>query len=45
MAMLDPLLQTAATVQALNEAWMVIAILTACAIMCLPFARRVAPAE
>jgi len=45
MAMLDPLLQTAATVQALNEAWMVIAILTACAMLCLPFARRVAPAE
>ncbi|KQV38015.1 MULTISPECIES: DHA2 family efflux MFS transporter permease subunit [unclassified Rhizobium] len=45
MAMLDPLLQTAATVQALNEAWLVVAILTACAILCLPFARRVAPAE
>lgn len=44
MAMLDPLLQTAATVQALNEAWLVIAVLTACAIFCLPFARRVAPA-
>jgi DHA2 family multidrug resistance protein len=44
MAMLDPLLQTAATVQALNEAWMVIAILTASAILCLPLARRVAPA-
>jgi DHA2 family multidrug resistance protein len=44
MAMLDPLLQTAATVQALNEAWLVIAVLTACAILCLPFARRVDPA-
>ncbi|TCL90749.1 DHA2 family multidrug resistance protein [Rhizobium sp. PP-WC-2G-219] len=45
IAMLDPLLQTAATVQALNEAWLVIAVLTACAILCLPFARRVAPAD
>jgi DHA2 family multidrug resistance protein len=45
LAMLDPLVQTAATVQALNEAWMVIAALTACAMLCLPFAKRVAPAE
>ncbi|QND46056.1 DHA2 family efflux MFS transporter permease subunit (plasmid) [Rhizobium lusitanum] len=45
MAMLDPLLQTAATVQALNEAWIVMAVLTGCAILCLPFARPVAPAE
>ncbi|XUY29750.1 DHA2 family efflux MFS transporter permease subunit [Agrobacterium sp. rho-8.1] len=45
MAILDPLIQTAASVQALNEAWMVIAVLTACAILCLPFAKRVAPAE
>jgi DHA2 family multidrug resistance protein len=42
---IDPLVQTAATVQALNEAWMVIAVLTACAMLCLPFSRRVAPAE
>jgi DHA2 family multidrug resistance protein len=45
MEMLEPLLQTAATVQALNEAWMVVAALTACAIICVPFARRVAPSE
>ncbi|MGV8936238.1 MAG: DHA2 family efflux MFS transporter permease subunit [Allorhizobium sp.] len=45
MAMLDPLVQTAATVQALNEAWMVIAVLTSLAILCLPFARRVEPAK
>jgi DHA2 family multidrug resistance protein len=44
MATLDPLIQTAATVQALNEAWMVLAVLTGAAILCLPFARRVAPA-
>jgi DHA2 family multidrug resistance protein len=42
-SMLDPLVQTAATVQALNEAWTVIAVLTACALLWLPFARRVEP--
>ncbi len=45
MAMLDPLLQTAATVQALNEAWVVISVPTGGAILCLPFARRVARAD
>lgn len=44
MAAIDPLVQTAATVLALNEAWMVMAVLTACAMLCLPFARRVASA-
>ncbi|EJB01495.1 drug resistance transporter, EmrB/QacA subfamily [Rhizobium leguminosarum bv. trifolii WSM597] len=39
-ALLDPLVQTAASVQAINEAWMVVAILTACALLCVPFARR-----
>jgi DHA2 family multidrug resistance protein len=39
-AMLDPLIQTAASVQAINEAWMVIAVLTACALLCIPIARR-----
>lgn len=43
MAMLDPLLQKAATVQALNEAWLVIAVVTACAILCLPLAGRLSP--
>ncbi|WP_310421369.1 DHA2 family efflux MFS transporter permease subunit [Mycoplana sp. BE70] len=45
MALLAPLLQTAATVQAINEAWMVVAMLTACAMLCLPFAKPVGPAE
>ncbi|MFP5077915.1 DHA2 family efflux MFS transporter permease subunit [Rhizobium sp. YIM 134829] len=39
IATLDPLIQTAATVQALNEAWMIVALLTALALLCLPFAR------
>lgn len=39
-ALLDPLVQTAASVQAINEAWMIIAILTACALLCIPIARR-----
>ena len=43
MAVLDPLVQTAATVQALNEAWMIVAIITILAMLCLPFARRVVP--
>jgi DHA2 family multidrug resistance protein len=38
-ALLDPLVQTAASVQAINEAWMVVAILTACGIVCVAFAR------
>ncbi|OJF90763.1 MFS transporter [Rhizobium sp. 58] len=45
MAALEPLLQTAATVQALNEAWIVIAVLTACAMVSLPFAKRVSVAD
>ena len=45
MATLDPLVQTAATVQALNEAWTAVSLLTACAILCIPFATRVAAAE
>ncbi|MBB3656437.1 DHA2 family multidrug resistance protein [Rhizobium sp. BK650] len=43
-ALLDPLVQTAATVQALNEAWMVVAVLTGCALLWVPFARKVEPA-
>jgi DHA2 family multidrug resistance protein len=40
MSFLDPLIQTAATVQALNEAWLAIAILTGSAILFLAFAIR-----
>jgi len=43
-AILDPLVQTAATVQALNEAWMVVGIITALAVLFLPFARPSASA-
>lgn len=39
-AKLDPLVQTAASVQAINEAWLVIAVLTALALLCIPFAKR-----
>jgi DHA2 family multidrug resistance protein len=42
-ATLDPLVQTAATVQALNEAWVIVAMITVLAILCLPFARSVPP--
>jgi DHA2 family multidrug resistance protein len=42
-ATLDPLVQTAASVEAINEAWLAIAILTACAILCVPFARKAMP--
>jgi DHA2 family multidrug resistance protein len=42
-SLLDPLVQTAATVQALNEAWFIISMLTACGILILPFARRAMP--
>ncbi len=42
-AMLDPLVQTAASVQAINEAWLVVAILTGCAVLCVPFAKRILP--
>ncbi len=40
-ALLDPLVQTAASVQAINEAWMVVAVLTACALLWVPFAKKV----
>jgi DHA2 family multidrug resistance protein len=40
-AMLDPLVQTAASAQAINEAWLAIATLTGLALLCVPFARRI----
>lgn len=45
VAALDPLVQTAASVQAINEAWLIVAILTGCALVFLPFARPVAPPQ
>jgi DHA2 family multidrug resistance protein len=41
-SILDPLVQAAATVQALNEAWMMVAIITAFAVLCTPFAKPAA---
>ncbi|EJL52744.1 drug resistance transporter, EmrB/QacA subfamily [Rhizobium sp. CF122] len=45
IAALDPLVQTAASVQAINEAWLIVAVLTGCALLFLPFARPVAPPQ
>jgi DHA2 family multidrug resistance protein len=45
IAALDPLVQTAASVQAINEAWLIVAALTGCALLFLPFARPVAPPQ
>ena len=39
-AMLQPLIVDAALTQAINTAWLMIAILTAAALLCVPFARR-----
>jgi DHA2 family multidrug resistance protein len=39
-AMLQPLVEKAALVQAINEAWAMIAALTVVALLCVPFARR-----
>jgi DHA2 family multidrug resistance protein len=41
-SMLQPLVQKAALVQAVNEAWAMVAMLTVAALLCVPFA-RVAP--
>jgi DHA2 family multidrug resistance protein len=45
-AMIAPLVEKAALVQAINEAWIMVAILTVAALLCVPFAKRapVAPA-
>ena len=40
LALLQPLLEKAALVQAINEAWAVVAALTVAALLCVPFARR-----
>ncbi|MDE1991930.1 MAG: DHA2 family efflux MFS transporter permease subunit [Rhizobiaceae bacterium] len=44
-ATLDPLIQTAASTQAIDEAWMIVTILTICALLCVPFARRTESAQ
>ena len=42
-AALQPLVEKAALVQAINEAWAMIAVLTVLAFICVPFARRSKP--
>ncbi|KQW30012.1 MFS transporter [Rhizobium sp. Root274] len=44
LALIDPLVQNAATTQAINEAWGMIACLNMLALFCVPFARRILPA-
>ncbi|MEZ2128872.1 MULTISPECIES: DHA2 family efflux MFS transporter permease subunit [unclassified Sinorhizobium] len=44
MALLDPIVQNAAAAQAINEAWGMIALLTLCALLLVPFARKPAAA-
>jgi DHA2 family multidrug resistance protein len=43
LALIDPLVQNAATTQAINEAWGMIAVLTVLALLCVPLARRMRP--
>ena len=45
MATLQPLVEKAALVQAINEAWAMIACLCLFAFVCVPFARKVGPAS
>ncbi|MBV8167101.1 MAG: DHA2 family efflux MFS transporter permease subunit [Alphaproteobacteria bacterium] len=42
-AILEPMIETAALTRAIDEAWALCAILTAAALLCLPFARKVVP--
>jgi MFS transporter, DHA2 family, multidrug resistance protein len=42
--MMQPLVEKAALVQAINEAWLMVAVLTVAALLCVPFA-KVAPAR
>jgi MFS transporter, DHA2 family, multidrug resistance protein len=46
-AMLQPFVEKAAMVRAINEAWMMIAVLTVGALLCVPFAKKpsLAPAR
>jgi MFS transporter, DHA2 family, multidrug resistance protein len=43
LAMLQSLVEKAALVQAINEAWIMIAVLTIGALLCVPFAKRSSP--
>jgi DHA2 family multidrug resistance protein len=41
--MVQSLVEKAALVQAINEAWIMIAVLTIGALLCVPFAKRSSP--
>ena len=43
LAMVQPFVEKAALVQAINEAWIMIAVLTIAALLCVPFAKRSPP--
>ena len=43
LAMVQSLVEKAALVQAINEAWIMIAVLTIGALLCVPFAKRSSP--
>lgn len=40
MSMLKPLVEKAALTLAINDAWLMIALLTAVVLICIPFAKR-----
>jgi DHA2 family multidrug resistance protein len=42
-AMVQPLVERAALVQAINEAWTMVAVLTLAALLCVPFAKKAPP--
>jgi DHA2 family multidrug resistance protein len=44
-ALVHPLVETAALVQAINEAWTMVAVLTVAALLCVPFATKPSPAS
>jgi MFS transporter, DHA2 family, multidrug resistance protein len=44
-AMLQPLIEAAAFTEAINDAWALVAVLTAVALICVPFAKRPVPQE
>jgi DHA2 family multidrug resistance protein len=44
-AMMQPLVEKAALVQAINEAWVMVAALTVAALLCVPFAKVAPPKQ
>jgi DHA2 family multidrug resistance protein len=45
LAMVQSLVEKAALVQAINEAWIMIAVLTIGALLCVPFAKKSSPQD